>query len=373
MLHPCSFCDAAAEIRNSRRGLSSLAIACSIAALVVLAALALLYNRHANTPAPTPTPIVVKPAKLALDSAGWDSELARVVRGVYDAAANLDEDQLVKLLDGPRIAQRLGAAKPHAAIDFAALDPAAQQKFLRVIAQELMRGSDGDAAHLWRAFDGRVTQLERLEATVRISADRRHETESSAAVESRTYDWRLARAGENAKWQVWSWQRFISDDERRALEAAGVRKLTKVTLADGTALFQAEMHHIDDYPDTTPELHAQVEKALAKMLDFQLRPPENNQARDALVAIGKAAIPQLLNQFCEVKLSLAADDPSLAQVNMVYDTLVRITGYSSGFAAMPGQSLERRNIALKAYFAWWERKGRNFSEREVGKDLLDDQ
>jgi hypothetical protein len=66
------------------------------------------------------------------------------------------------------------------------------------------------------------------------------------------------------------------------------------------------------------------------------------------------------------------DDPSLTQVNMVYDTLKQITGYAPGFSPLPGQSEERRTMALKAYFAWWERNGKKFTAPKEQKDLLED-
>jgi predicted Zn finger-like uncharacterized protein len=393
MLTECSFCRATAKIPEDELGakvrcsecgkvyvartqesrvakglVNPLRLSIGGGAVVVIALFAWAYNRNASKPQPRP-PAVVKQPEVGVDSVGWDSEIVRVVRGIYAASLALNEDALTHALDGARIAKRMAESKQEAALDFAALDAVGKQTFLQNVAREMMRGTGENSAHLWKPVDGSVTRFGPLDVTVRVTTDRRLEPGSTAIAESRTYDWQLARADEKSKWKAWSWERYRSPDEIRALKAANSHELTKVTLEDGTSLFQAELRHVDDYPDTTPEVHAQVEKALGIMLDFKLPPKESNLARDELVAIGRPAIPQLLSKFCDIKLAGSDDDPALLQVNVVHDTLKRITGYDSGFTALPGQSAERRTLALKAYFAWWERKGKNFTAPTAGKDL----
>ena len=57
------------------------------------------------------------------------------------------------------------------------------------------------------------------------------------------------------------------------------------------------------------------------------------------------------------------------------DTLRDITGYDPGFPvnALGPDSEQKREMAVKAWFAWWLRKvERRFEERQVGPDLLDE-
>ncbi|HUR29031.1 MAG TPA: hypothetical protein VM509_12650 [Planctomycetota bacterium] len=329
------------------------------------------FVRQRPGPPPAPPAVAEEPLKALADTTGWDSELVRLVRKLYDDAAAQDEAALTAVLDGASIAQRANAKQTGAKVDFATLDGMGRLNFVQSVAQELARGSDENSAHAWKPVDGRVTQRSADDATVRVTVDRRVGRSDATTADSRTFDWKLRRADENARWKAWSWERSVSEDEQRAAKQAARARTTKVTLEDGTSLFQAEVHHVEDDPDTTPEVRARIEKAIGRMLDFRLRPTENNLARNELVALGKAAIPQLLNQFCGVEFVEDADDPSLARVALVYDTLRRITGYESGFSALPGQTKARREMALKAYFAWWEREGASFTARPAGKDLLD--
>jgi len=347
-------------------------------AVLAIAIFAFFANQSGNKPPPAPPPKVVKQAEPVIDHVGWDSEAVKLVRNLYDAAASYNEGFLLASLDGPRIAARLkeaAAAAPEgtpAPADYDSLSPSDKQLYVQAIAQEFMRGTGEDAPFLWKPVDGRVLEPDLLSAIVRVTVDKRPAEGQTGIAESRTYDWKVSRPDPQAKWKVWAWDRYISDEERRAMAAAKRVKTTKVTLEDGTSLYQAEMHHLEHLDDTPAELRAQIDKLIPTMLDFSLRPKENNAARDELVAIGKPAIPMLLNKFYEIKIVETEDDPSLVQVNMVYDTLCRITDYRPGFSPMPGQSEERRTMALKAYFAWWERKGKNFTAPKEQKDLLDD-
>lgn len=399
MLIECSFCHATAKLPEDKEGAKVRCSSCGkvyvarekgsrgargskseinpatigIVAAAVLGIGVFAWMAANHTPAaPPPAPAPVKVEEpIVVDTNGWDAEITRQVRGIYDAALAYNEGQIVAQLDGARIAARLAAETPDQAVDFAAFGPAEKQDFLLKIAQGFMRGDDENSPHKWKPVDGGVVpnSWDLLDVTVRITADRRQEEGATTIAESRTFHWKLSRADQNAKWKVWSWERFISDDERRAMNASKRAKPTKVTLEDGTSLFQAEMRKLDPYPDTPPEQIAQIHKAIAVMTDFSLKPKENNVARDELVAIGKPAIPLLLNQFYETKI---VDDDSLTRVAMVNETLSRITGYDPGFTPMPGQNEERHKIALQAWFAWWDRRGKNFTAPKVEKDLLEE-
>lgn len=402
MLIECPFCHATAKISEDKDGAKVRCSGCSkvyvahekgsrakggkggvnpttlgigIGTVVLIAIFAYVANNHEKPkPEPTPPPVVQAPPPM-VDNSGWEGEYVKCVRSVYDMTLSMNEGALVKMLDGARIGKRLAESAPADApkpAEFETLDAAAKQAFLESVAQEMMRGTDENSPHFWKPVDGRLLDpFDLLQLTVEITADKRLEAGSTELPVTRKFRWGLSRPDDKSKWKVWSWEHFVTEEEKRL--ARKKTKVQKVTLEDGTSLFQAEMRHLDPYPDTTPEQVAQVEKAIATMLDFTLRPKENNLARDELVAIGRPAIPLLLNKFFEIKIVDAEDDPSLIHVNMVYETLRRITGYDPGFTAMPGQTEERRTMALKAYFAWWERKGKSFTAPPPpGKDLLED-
>lgn len=374
----CSACGKVYVAREKgakkKQGISPVTMGIAGGAVLVIAVFAFLFNNHKAPAPPVKPPPVVKAPEPMVDHTGWDSESVKFVRAIYDASMSYNEGLLAASLDGPRIAARLAATAPEGqalAADYASLGPVEQQAFLQTIAEDFMKGTGEDAPHHWKPVDGRALPSdEPNDVVVRVTVDKRLADGSTEIADSRTYDWHLTRKDEDSKWKAWAWERFLSDEEKRASRTK--KKSTMVKLEDGTRLFQAEMRHLEPYPGTTPEVIASVEKAIATMLDFSLRPTENNAARDELVAIGKPAIPMLLNKFHEIKIVDTLDDPSLTQLNMVNVTLNRITGYNPGFNPMPGQTEERRTMALKAWFAWWERKGQNFTAPKVEKDLLEE-
>jgi hypothetical protein len=106
------------------------------------------------------------------------------------------------------------------------------------------------------------------------------------------------------------------------------------------------------------------------MLDFKLKPRENNAAKAELVAIGKPALPILLTALYENKI---VDDDTLAKAVNIHHTMREITGYDPGFPvnALGPDSETKRDVAVRAWFAWWLRKGEErFEERVEGEDLL---
>ncbi len=397
MLIECSFCHATAKISEDKEGakvrcsecgkvyvarekgsrakkagsgMSPTTIGIGAGAIVVILIFAVMASRSKPAPPPAPPPVVQAPVEV-VDHSGWNSEIVKVVRGVYDSALAQNTNALTAALDGPRIAQRLTEQDPANPVDFAAFGPVERQTFIDGIAEQLSRGTDENSPHLWKPFEGGILTFDLLDVVVRISADKRQEGAAAGIAETRKFDWHLTRPTAEAKWRVWSWERFISEEERRALKA-NKPKVTRVTTADGGSLFQAEMRRLDPYPGTPPEQVVQIEKLIATMTDLTLRPKDANLARDEVVAIGRPAIPLLLNKFFEIQIVEDADHPSLTQLAIVDSTLQRITGYESSFTPLPGQTEERRTMALKAWFAWWERKGQNFTAPKVQKDLLED-
>ena len=402
MLIECPFCKATAKLPEEKEGakvrcsgcgkvyvarekgskakpggVNGVTIGIGAGAVILIALFAFFTNQHKRKPPPPPPPKLAQAPEIVVDHVGWDSELVKLVRGLYDAAASYNEGFLVSSLDGAKIAAQASAAAPApgasapAPIDYAGLSPAEKQNYVLAIAQEFMRGSGDDSPHFWKPVDGFVLEPDLVNAVVRVTVDKRPVDGAVGIAETRTYDWSLSRPDQNAKWKVFAWKRFVSDSERR-VQAAKKVKPVKVTLEDGTSLYQSELRHLEHLADTPPEVRARIDELIVTLLDFNLRPKENNLAQDELVAIGKPAIPMLLNKFYEIKIVEAEDDPSLTKINVVNGTLRRITGYDSGFTPLPGQNEQRRTMALKAWFAWWERLGQKFVAPKDQKDLLDD-
>jgi hypothetical protein len=181
-------------------------------------------------------------------------------------------------------------------------------------------------------------------------------------------EWKLVRRG--GDWKVWSWARYISPEELAAGRSSRNKQITRVEMADGTRLYQADPRPLPHLPDTPPELAARIDAAVVRMLDFKLKPRENNAAKAELVAIGKPALPILLTALYENKI---VDDDTLAKAVNIHHTMREITGYDPGFPvnALGPDSETKRDVAVRAWFAWWLRKGEErFEERVEGEDLL---
>ena len=148
--------------------------------------------------------------------------------------------------------------------------------------------------------------------------------------------------------------------------------MTKSQTKEGGLLYQAEMRPLEHLEDTPEALRKEIDEATLRLIDYELSPKENNRARTTLVALGRPAIPILLTKIYETKIT---DDTQLAKVTNLYQTLVDITGYDPGFTPLgtSDDSEKQREQALKAYFAWWLRKGEaKFEKRAEQKDLLDE-
>src|SRR5687768_16673736 len=110
MLIECSFCHATAKLPDDKEGAKVRCPACSkvyvahekgvkrgrggpntlVLSMVGAAVLAAIVigvmtnNRKPPMPQPAP-PVAVKPPDPVIDTIGWDSEVVRTVRGLYDA------------------------------------------------------------------------------------------------------------------------------------------------------------------------------------------------------------------------------------------------------------------------------------------------
>ena len=101
---------------------------------------------------------------------------------------------------------------------------------------------------------------------------------------------------------------------------------------------------------------------------------EATAARNELVEIGRPAIPPLLTKLYEIPLE--TEEQSI-QVNQVVVALREITGQEHGYrpreflGAATGTTRERRESAIKQWFAWWWRNQKKFTSFEA-EDALED-
>lgn len=356
--------------RGGSRGPSPLHLGLAAGVVIVLLVVIFAVNRSGSEEAPAPVQ-AAGPAEPApeVDLTGWDSAPVQAARGVYAAAASYNEGRLRSLLHGPRLLERLREQGVEGLPDgaWSALASADREALLVSVSEGLLRGEGDTVAALWKPYDGSVVSETDDLAVVHVLVAGR---EGELAAQSRTIEWQLAREG--GAWKAWAWERYIPPEERLADGARRNREITRVELDDGTRLFQADPRPLPHLDDTPPEVRARVDDAVQRMLDFSLRPPQNNAAASELVEIGKPSIPILLTAMYETEI---VDDTTLSKVAKIHHTLRDITGYDPGFPvnALGPDSEQKREMAVKAWFAWWLRKGeRRFEERQVGPDLLDE-
>lgn len=399
MLIECPFCHASANLPSSKEGAKVRCPACdkvytarekgrkasggpssaqiAIGSAVVLGALLVLVIVNSQdepalqvgaTEEAAPEDVVSD-----VDPTGWDGELVQAVRALYEAAFLVDETKLMSRISGRELSRRMieeaAAAEPplEAPLDWDVLDEAQRDARLRAAALGLIEGDAGDTvAALWNPYDGRVRLEEDGQAVVHVQVAGRS---AEMAAESRTIEWKLVREGN--VWKAWSWARYISPEELAASRSSRSKEISRVELDDGTKLFQAEARALEHLEDTPEELRTRIDALVARLIDFDLHPRENNAAGTELVEIGRPAIPVLLTAMFETEI---VDDDTLAKVGKVHHTLRDLTGYDPGFpiTAFEEDSDAKREIAVKAWFAWWLRKGeRRFQEKEEGEDLLE--
>lgn len=401
MLIECPFCHAAANLPESKEGAKVRCGGCGkvyvgrekgrkastgpdplhlvlIAGGAAIVLFVVFMATRGSGKAPPPAQARAdKAPEPAVDVTGWDSAPVKAVRAVYDGATTGNEAGLSARIDPERYAARL--VEEHAAAAAASadsvgpaprpwleLDTLERTELLSAAARGWLAGQGDTVASLWKPFDGRVVSELDGEAVVHVQVAGRS---PEMVAESRVIEWKLVRRGSD--WKVWSWARYVSPEELAAAGSKRNKQITKVELADGTRLYQADPRPLPHLPDTSPELAARIDAAVARLLDFSLKPKENNAAEADLIAIGKPALPILLTALYENKI---VDDESLARAVKVHHTMREITGYDPGFPvnALGPDSETKRDLAVRAWFAWWIRKGeQRFEKRDEGVDLLD--
>ena len=397
MLIECTFCKAKARLPESQEGAKVRCGACGKVyvarpggpgkrgstssnaglrmalllggALAVLVLVFMIMNNQ-GPPKDTGAPVAAKeqpPEKSIEEISGWSSPPVLAVRDIYSAVEVRNAARLAGRLHAPGILAQAVAREPDAKHP----DPATATRleadgWLGEYAQKLLDDASQDGLAAWKPHDGNVLEERGNNARVRVQVDPR---DPSGAMDPRVYDFKLVREGE--RWKATGWERFITEEEKKAVVVARNKEIQKVTLADGSVLYVAEPRPLPHLDDTPPELRAQIDSAMQRMLDFNLPPRENNKARAEMIAFGRPAIPILLTGLYETRIT---DDVSASMVNMIDVALKDITGETMGFSPSTalGVSEERRDAAVKAWFAWWLGRGKNFQQRKESEDALDE-
>ena len=314
-------------------------------------------------------------AKEPVDNEGWNSEAVRLVRDLHRASYAKDIVKITGMLDKPKVWETIQAeakaAEPTEGEEAPAADERAwseldiseQGKFIDQVAKDLMEGKWVDLVANWKPYDGLV--LEETDDMIKV-----HVTVSphEGGVENRTVEWLLSRSGNG--WKAYSWKRFYTAAELAELSRRRNKKSAKKTLSDGSVVYEAEPGPIDHFEDTPAAMRTQIDTAFAKMLNFDLRPPENAAAMRELVDIGKPSLPALLTGLYLTPLDT---DENAQKLNMIDQALRDITGHVTTFRPMAGldaSAEERRQSGIKQWFGWYHRKARRFTEK-AEEDLLD--
>lgn len=310
---------------------------------------------------------------------GWDSEPVRVVRDLHQAAylrsgAELSPDLHVERIWAEWRAGLTPEEQAEQPGSFELLTTSARHDFTSQVIDGLTAGEGRELVALWKPYDGEVLEQTADEAHVRVVCSRR---DADGDTSTATIDWHLAEV--NGRWRAFAWERHITEREATiaAVEArqSVPRDVGSVELSDGSRVYEAEPRVLGHLEDTPEDVRARIDTAAARMIDFDLRPRENNDARDELVALGKPAIPILLTQLHENPL---ASHDDAARATLTVTALREITGVSFGFKPQTiagsgtGTTEELQRSAIRQWFAWWARRGAAFTERAEGEDALDD-
>jgi len=359
--------------RSGRAALFVALVGAAVLGLVVIATrggggeVAAERTGSVESPAPEPEPEI---------EAGWDGRTVRFVRDLHDAIQTKNREALRAAVDpvawlghergleDPEAARRAFEALPlHERADVAerCVDAMLEDEGLawRPFDGDVLRRGDGDVL---RRGDGDVLRRgdgasDDARTTVRLAVVSRDPAQGG---EKRSIDWVLSSQG--SRLRVAGWSRWISPEEERRAQRGERNEI--VTLSDGARVVEREPEPMEHLSQTPPELVARIDGLIATMTDLDLT-TEASAAQHELVAIGKPAIPVLL-EF--LRTSPLDDDESLVRMNLVDQTLQRITGRSMGFA--PGRdggistSEERQRSSVRQWFAWWHTHADTFEERE---------
>jgi len=349
---------------NARLGILTGAI------LVLGVAFVIIRRSSSGDPTPvaaaeaSPSVSALPPQAPAAAVSPWESDPVRAVRDVYEAVAAYDDQRVLGRLDLARLhaahssAESAGGAGQPEFGDLSALEVA---EFRAASLATLTDRTAPDAIGAWRPFDGEVVSESDSEALVYVKVTGLDEETS---LETRTIAWELVRdPRDGGRWHVAGWERVLTAAETRAVRVAKQARVERVELSDGSKVFEAIPEPLAHLESTPQELRARIDTLYVQLVDLTLSPRKNADAKAALVEIGGPALPVLLTGLYEIKLE--TQDQAI-QVNLINQCLEEITGYYTGYkpqimeGSATGTSAERRESAVKQWFAWWHRDGAKF-------------
>jgi len=339
-------------------------------AIVGLIVILLIKNMNAGKDAPVvvakdDAPKVEEPA---VDPTGWESEPVQAAARIHRAAFGLQRSDLQTMLDPARAWAAEQAAltaedlEPPTFEEFELLPANDRANYLFDLVESFLDGERKELIADWEPNDGEVVEETDDLATVRVAVISREGTG-----ERRFVEWRLARHG--ARWKAYAWERWLSPDEQKAARKREKRDrgFEKVVLTDGSKVLEREPEPLGHLDDTPAELRAKIDELYATMIDLDLTKEASAASRE-IVEIGKPAIPVLLTGLYSIPLD---NEEHSIQINIIVVALRKITGQYFGYEPQEmlgsgtGTTKERRESAIKQWFAWWFRNQDKFEEKET--------
>jgi hypothetical protein len=241
--------------------------------------------------------------------------------------------------------------------DWGVLPKEQQIPFEENVINGLLDNSAVNIVGFWKPFDGKILLEDTDIASVRITLEPR---DTSLGVQTRSIDWHFVKVSD--KWKAWSWERWVSPEEKRGELVARVSSTKKVTLEDGSQVLEAEPAPLEWMIGTTAEERARIEQLIATACAPDTRGPDLFHARAELIATCKPAIPPLLTKFYELDLAGLDTYENQTAAMQLHKVLTEITGYSTTFKAHEalGATDERRSSGVKQWFSWYHRKFKRF-------------
>lgn len=345
-------------------------------AVALAAALGFLILNSQDDPpaqAKTTAPVRAGSDQPYVDELSWNGPIVKAARAMHDAVQRKDLERVKKMLAAERIWARENAAEDGTLPDpagYFALGRLDQIALVDRVALDLVEGEGHELVGAWDPYDGVVVEALDETAVARLSVT---PFGDSGSAEKRTVQWKLARTGAGS-WKAWSWERWVSPEEAaRIARANRAKNVEKVTLSDGSVVYERKPEPLAHLSTTPPELAAEIDRLYARMIDLDLT-TEARDARTALEGIGRPAIPILLTGLYETPLD---SEENAIKANIIDQTLRTITGQDFGYKPQvmqgsgAGTTEERRQSAIKQWFAWWYLNEKRFTGKAEETDGLE--
>jgi predicted Zn finger-like uncharacterized protein len=282
----------------------------------------------------------------------------RTVEMMLDAIQDEDQDALLALLSCPRIQDRRAAqGEGKAWSELNGLDQAlARQQ----IVQELL--GDANARRFLSeagidSFDQSSSGSDEVtvQTTVKSLVDSLTQQDRTIILQKSQGNWRVVAMTAGP----------IVDPI--AERAKALSKREQDSRKRRTSRLYGEVQTLELLAETSPQDRQRLEELCSKLTDLTLT-REMSKARRELVAMGKPAIPALLNLMVGREALESQEEQQI--LNQVIQTLREITLEDFGFAPggyggnLTGESLEANQQALRRWFGWW----RNHKDTWTGPD-----